>query len=187
MKNDNQCERPCGTCPWLAKNFNKPNPPGFNQIKAEAKANGDKSKYHDWYSLENLKRLWSKGLRHGEKMICHSADPNAADYGGVNAKVEPKICLGAAIIAFLHIKHIESLIKKNLSPAMVQKLYKTKSDYPMSKHGQISWAFDISIGAVTNDYGMPTKTKIPRVIDSEAIQSIKLPWRDEIVNGGKDA
>ena len=46
---------PCSACPWRRENQGKRHPGG-------------------WYSLKNLKRLWS-GLRRGVAMSCHPTDP----------------------------------------------------------------------------------------------------------------
>lgn len=48
-------DRVCAACPWRVENHDKPHP-------------------DDWYSKENLFRLWT-GLREGERMTCHPTDP----------------------------------------------------------------------------------------------------------------
>lgn len=81
------CFKVCESCPWLVKNHGKLHPAG-------------------WYKIANLRRLWN-GLRTGKApgMICHSTDPDSAEYGSVfpiKPTSEPRECGGWLAIASEH-------------------------------------------------------------------------------------
>lgn len=176
-KKQNECDKPCGTCPFLTKNLGRSNPSGFEQMKAErSDAEFDPT---NWYSEKNLTRLWRDGLRKGEAMLCHSSDPNAANYGGTNAKQGgEKLCTGAVLLVFLHIKQLERLIAQNLKPSEVQKQYRAFSKYPMTKDGQVSWVMNFAIGRTDLFGGLPIK----RNIAASLVNEISVPWFDSIIN-----
>jgi len=74
-------EKPCDACPWRI-------------------ANQGKRKPRAWYSLSNLRRLWS-GLRDGERMTCHPTDPDNPLPPGARAlpeDVKTRECTGALIV-----------------------------------------------------------------------------------------
>jgi hypothetical protein len=173
-----ECERACGTCPFLTKNFGRGNPESFESIKAEGKKNGEK--FLDWYSEKNLARLWRDGLRKGEAMICHSTDSTASSYGGTDAKPgNEKVCTGALSIVFRHLKFLEGLIKQELKPQEIQKQYREfAGKYPMTQNGQYIWAWAFATGKVEYPFGLD----IPRALTGETIKEASVPWRDDIVN-----
>lgn len=173
-----ECDRPCGTCPFLTKNFGRENPEGFEKIKADGNKNGEK--LLDWYSEKNLARLWREGLRKGEAMICHSSDSTASRYGGTDAKPgNEKVCTGALSIVFRHVKFIENLIKQELKPGDVQKRYREfAGKYPMTKEGQFIWAWALATGKVEYPFGLD----IPRSLTASTMHDSSVPWRDDIIN-----
>jgi hypothetical protein len=77
---------PCRDCPWRTEN------------------RGRRSK-GGWYSLSNLRRLWS-GMRRGERMSCHPTDPRMAEiadqaYEGFKPAppdAKGKECVGAMVL-----------------------------------------------------------------------------------------
>ena len=88
------CQKVCASCPWLKSNHGKPHP---------AK----------WYSLANLRRLWN-GLRTAKApgMVCHSTDPESADYGStvkVKETSEKKECVGAVILIIKHCNEMQAV------------------------------------------------------------------------------
>lgn len=168
----------CGTCPFLTRNFGRPSPEGFVRATSGESAKGHV--FYEWYSKKNLIRLWRDGLRKGNAMICHSTDPNASQYGGKNAVpgIE-KICTGSLAALFQHLKFIEQLIKKGLSPREVQKQYREKAGaYPLTKEGQASWAWNFAIGKTD----FPIGTDIPRSVDPSLLSDVSVPWQDDIIN-----
>lgn len=175
------CDKPCATCPFLTKNFGRENPAGFNILRARAKAKGEK--LLDWYSDKNLIRLWREGLRKGEAMLCHSSDSNASAYGGFNASEgHEKICTGALLAVFLHIKYLEKLILDQLNRREVQELYRMAAGkYPLTKKGQSVWVMNFAFGRVGYPYGL----KIPPNIEGAAGKEISVPWEDTIINRTK--
>lgn len=158
MTKKNDCDRACKTCPFLTANHGKPNPEGVEILRAE---NGEG--LTDWYSEENLRRLWMNGLRHGEGMICHSTDPTASSYGGKDArKGVQKPCTGSLIAVFKHIKYLETILKENKHSAQkAKRIYfeKTRKE-GLSDQGIQNWIHDIGIGWITNRLGMPV-LKLP--------------------------
>jgi hypothetical protein len=87
-------EKCCNTCGMLACNKDKKTPEGSTE---------------DWYSQANVDRLWKDCKSSGQFLICHSTDPNAADYGG-NPKIKAgkeTACLGLTLWIFMHIKVFE--------------------------------------------------------------------------------
>ena len=174
MKNE-KCEKPCGTCPFLKKNLGKPNPARLEELKLEQ----PDFDWNDWYSETNLKRLWNGGVKKGGVMLCHSHDPNASEYGGKDATGEAKICLGSALIAFLHIKYFENFLG-NMPLPVARKKYKEKAGkYPMTKDGISEWVMMIGFGRTALMGGL----RIPRNIDGDVIAEIGVPWNDAIING----
>lgn len=73
--------KPCTVCPWRTANQGKPHP-------------------HGWYTVANLRRLWSK-LRRGEMMTCHATDPSnpiPEGYKAVPEAATTRECSGAIIV-----------------------------------------------------------------------------------------
>lgn len=104
--------RPCGTCPWRPENHGAENPEGWEETNQQIQEEHGES-LEDWYSEENLRRLW-EGLRTGRApgMICHATDPNADDYGGDPAKEgHERYCTGALILQMRHLKLMEAVLE----------------------------------------------------------------------------
>jgi hypothetical protein len=98
----------CETCPWLRKNHGRPPKEGW---------------YKGWYTERNLRRLWT-GLRTGAApgMICHSTDPNNAEYGGPG-KVKAghlQECGGAVLLVALNLKAVEEGRPQPIQPPMTK-------------------------------------------------------------------
>lgn len=78
---------PCKDCPWRTANQGKRHPDG-------------------WYTVKNLRRLWT-GIKDGEAQSCHPTDPNnevspAAQAAGYRPAPEGSAvleCRGAVILA----------------------------------------------------------------------------------------
>ena len=162
-----KCENPCATCPFLTKNHGRENPNGFTEKKKN-----DKSLI-DWYDSRNLTRLWRDGIRKGEAMLCHSSDPEAAKYGGTNAKKgHEKLCTGSVILVYKHLKFLERTIKKLENPKLVQQLYRAKAGkYPMTKEGQAIWLWNFAIGKTNVFNGLI----VPKIISREIAEQVTTP------------
>jgi hypothetical protein len=162
-----ECASPCATCPFKRENFGKPNP--------EEDHGG---KFFDWYSTENLRRLWRGGLSKGEAMICHATDPHASAYGGRDAAPGlERICTGALVVIYRHLKFVEHLLQ-DLKRGEAMKLYRAASLYPMTRDGLLSWAWNIAHGRTDLIGGLP----LPLALSQEALDSCGVPWRDELAN-----
>lgn len=177
---------PCSTCPFRRKNFGKPNPEGFDPKRAEAERGG---RFFDWYSEANLRRLWTKGLRHGEAMICHATDPGAAAYGGKPAAPGcERLCVGALAVVFLHAKFVENFLNENPTskPAETLRAYRAAAGrFPMSREGLVSWTLQINTGRAGGriiGVGLP----LPASLSSAAVKAVGVPWPDSIVNPAKE-
>jgi len=136
--NSQQTVSVCASCPWLKQNHGQPHPAG-------------------WYKLSNLKRLWN-GLRTGKApgMVCHSTDPESADYGStkkVPETVKPRECAGAIILCIRQCNEAGKDIAA----------YKQRHQYPMNKAGFATW-----VGR-SFDFFNP----LPKVAENEDVQ---LPW-----------
>ena len=177
MKNKN-CNRPCGTCPWLTSNHGRNNPENLEKLKQEQ----PDFDWYDWYSVKNLKRLWRQ-LSQGEVMACHSSDPNASEYGGKDAKnSEIRLCLGAVALVYKHIEYIQNFLNKGWKGANVNVLYRRAAgDFPLTKRGQSEWVMMFAIGRTDFTGGL----EIPREIDSKSYELVSVPWNDSIVNKNK--
>jgi hypothetical protein len=172
---NNKCDKPCGTCPWLKQNHNKPNPANLEQLKQDQ----PDFDWEDWYSEKNLARLWKGTVKTATPMVCHSHDPNASTYGGKDAKViEPKLCVGQLIAVFKHIKYQEKLLNKGISGKNLHTLYKQKAGkYPMKKDEVGAWVMMFAMGRA--DFG---GQPFPRVIDGDSAKQVAVHWKDEIIN-----
>lgn len=97
----------------------------------------------DWYSQENMDRLWNDARESGKFLVCHSTDKDAATYGGdLNVKTEKKkVCLGFTVWVFMHIKVYESV---KCSFTKYQKA--VGLDVAMSKWAMGEAAFSIQLG-----------------------------------------
>ena len=101
-----KCLRVCETCPWLIKNHNKQHDAG-------------------WYKTTNLRRLWA-GLRTGNApgMICHSSDPNSAEYGGkpgIKAGQE-KECAGALTLIIANVNAVSKGVTQPHQPPLSKRV-----------------------------------------------------------------
>lgn len=85
-----KCARPCGSCPWLAK----------NQTRDVVLASPIDGRGTHWFAVENLRRHWRGIAEDGSMMPCHSTDPNAPLYGGKFTRAkESHICVGITVLA----------------------------------------------------------------------------------------
>jgi hypothetical protein len=170
-----KCSSPCATCPFLKSNFGKPSPEGFDPRRATAQHG---RRFYDWYSLENLRRLWNGGIRKGEVMICHATDPGAEVYGGKSAAPgNERPCLGSIAVVIRHLKFIEGLIKEGRQPNEWPKLYRAAAGpYPLTKAGMFAWAMMVNTGRTDLLGGMP----IPESLPAAAVEACGVPWLDRI-------
>lgn len=155
--------RCCNTCPFLEENTGKPNPEGHENSKAN----------QDWYSDENLLRIW-KEICNGEVLQCHSFDPEAASYGGTNAKGGKRIiCLGSLALVFTHINHFGELFEKNRKTAYAK--YKKQSEFPMSREALSIYVSYIQFGTTSLLGGL----KVPNSI--KETRKLRIAWEDELL------
>lgn len=176
-----ECSSPCATCPFLKANLGKPNPDGFDPRSAEARHGG---RFYDWYSPENLRRLWTGGIRKGEVMICHATDPGAAAYGGkAAAPGGERPCIGSLAIVMRHLKYIETLIGAKGKPRDWTKAYHDAAGpYPLTREGMFAWAMMISAGRTDLFGGLV----IPASLSADAVEACGVPWNDPVGNGERD-
>lgn len=89
-------EKCCSTCGMLESNRGKETPKGGTSNI-------------DWYSQENMNRLWESTRKYGEYLICHKTDSNPDQNGGVEniKKGRETACVGLATWIFMHIKIYE--------------------------------------------------------------------------------
>ncbi len=97
--------RVCETCPWLRKNHG---------LKHPAK----------WYTKGNIKRLWN-GLRtaNAPGMVCHSTDPDNADYGGkgnVRPDFRKQECAGALILVIQNVNAVSAGLPQPNQPPLTK-------------------------------------------------------------------
>lgn len=73
--------KPCAQCPWRLENQGKDHP-------------------YDFYTEENLKRLWDQVRNGGKMQSCHLTDPSHPDHLAVGTKPDAKIqeCPGSVIL-----------------------------------------------------------------------------------------
>lgn len=184
MKRRNESASPCATCPFLRANFGRPNPEGYDPKKAEAE--NPEQRFFDWYSEQNLRRLWTGGLSKGEAMICHATDPHADRYGGKPAAPGcERVCIGALAAVFLHAKFVEALIRAepNARPAQTLKTYRAAAGrFPMTRGGLVRWTLQINEGrAGANRVGLGGLV-LPASLSASVVESVGVPWLDPIVN-----
>ena len=134
--------KPCSNCPWRKSNQGKPHP-------------------HGWYSVKNLRRLWS-GLRTSRApgMTCHPTDPNNDVPEGCRAAPEgseAKECAGALLLVQRELGMLEKDLKGYL---------KTRGRRGLTKEGVAWWG--ISRGALAGT--MMGGDKMPRIEDDPDIQ-----------------
>lgn len=91
------CDKCCNSCAFLKLNLGNQNPPPEEV--------NDKSQVNDtqWYSQENIDRLWQETRSVGTFLTCHSTDPR------YYAKSKNKLtaCLGFTFCIYMHIKIFE--------------------------------------------------------------------------------
>lgn len=87
---DNDKDRACSGCPWLAK----------NQTPAAVKASPIDGRGQHWFSKENIERHWKAAGEIGSMLPCHQTDQNAPLYGGKAVKPQDaRICVGLTVLA----------------------------------------------------------------------------------------
>jgi hypothetical protein len=85
----NKC---CHTCCYPRKNSSK--------VQIDSTGN-------NWYSQENIDRVWNQGRYTGIFLMCHQTDPHASDYGGKDSKrgfQETHACVGFAFFVYMHVR-----------------------------------------------------------------------------------
>lgn len=83
----------CNSCAFLEENKDKP-----NKILRECDN-------MEWYSQENLDRLWRDARKYGQFLSCHSTDPT---YIGEKSK-KFLACTGFTMAVFMHVKILEGV------------------------------------------------------------------------------
>jgi hypothetical protein len=184
MKKRPETATPCATCPFLRGNFGRPNPEGYDPKRAEAENPGQR--FYNWYSEENLRRLWL-GIRGGEALICHATDAGAYCYGGKPAAPGcERPCTGALAVILLHLKFVESFVHANpaATPAATMRAYRAAAGrFPMSREGLFAWTLQINSGRAGGNLLGVGGLVIPASVSSETVAACGVPWLDSIVNG----
>lgn len=87
--------KPCNSCACTVCNKGKPNPEISGDIQ--------------WYSQENIDRLWKSAQEMPDFLICHSTDSVVESNGGNKniKKGKEKACIGFVTWVFMHIKIYE--------------------------------------------------------------------------------
>lgn len=158
----------CGGCPFKKSNFGKETP------------NPELTDY-DWYSEENMKRLWD-GLRDGEDMVCHSSDPDSVEYGSeckIKDSHTPHLCYGALLVIFRHAKAFEKMLNEHPdSPDTAYKNYVRQcgSEKPMTMRGLTEFIMKVNFGRTSLLGGLP----MPKNIKDD--DAVGLPWVDRVGN-----
>lgn len=121
----------CNSCAFLRINFGKPNPSPEDV--------NDKSQVSDiqWYSQENIDRLWQDNRNAGMFLTCHSTDPT------YYAKDKKKLtaCLGFVLCIYMHIKIYESC-----NCSFKRYIKKVGEDVAMTQRGMGEAAFSMAMG-----------------------------------------
>lgn len=88
----------CKSCGFLVCNKGKANPNEGSEI--------------NWYSQENIDRLWNEMRGSGIFLICHSTDSNAKEYGGHEGiqKGKEKVCMASTLLVYMHIAIYEHIV-----------------------------------------------------------------------------
>lgn len=89
----NKC---CGSCAFLKCNAGKPNPDPTT-------LNDPAMSCENWYTQQNIDRIWNLTRQKGNFLTCHSTDPS---YYGKKEK-QMTACLGFTLAVFMHIKIFE--------------------------------------------------------------------------------
>jgi hypothetical protein len=172
-----ECSSPCATCPFLRANFGKPNPDGYDPKRAAAER--PDHDFFDWYSEKNLRRIWRGGLSKGEAMVCHATDPGAINYGGKPAAPgHERICVGAFVVVFLHMKEIETLLKSYVRKEAFR-IYRLRAGrFPITQAGMMAWAQMIAFGRT----GLLGGLSLPQSVPGDTVAECGVPWADHITN-----
>lgn len=164
---EQQEEKPCAGCPWLAKN---------QTPAAIAKSPVDGSGGH-WFDHDNIRRHWEAVAEGGSMLPCHETAEHAPLYGGhaVKPGVEGRLCVGLSILArreVLHFMRCGNDFRK-------YKTGKADSGRRFSLQALASWATRfVFVGAIL-DAGS-RQLRIPKVADDPRCT---LPWRDKLHSG----
>lgn len=122
----------------------------------------------NWYSQENLDRLWDALKMSGHWLICHSTDPAAHTYGGDKGikKGKEQVCIGAQWLVYMHIKIMEHFDFKY--GAYVKAVGKNVA---MSQRALCEMTFDMAIGQSSIFGG----AKLAKSIDGSDAEQLVYP------------
>lgn len=155
----------------MAENADKPNPNGWNPDRTKGEFN--------WYTQQNIDRLWKNGLSNGEFMICHSTDPDSENYGWVSTKPgHERLCVGSIMLQYAHFKVFEQKADAlgRATPAKKYASYKLAAGaVPMKRAGMLTWALSMAYGRTHFPLGLP----IPRQLSEN--RPLRVPSGDLVV------
>lgn len=150
-------DKPCTSCPWLAKNQT-------SVVVAGSPQGGG------WFNPKNLQAKWREVGR-GGLMPCHATDSQAVEYGGTYCKAgNERICVGLAILAH---REVTALMQNGGE----YRLYKLRKGLRMTAAGLAAWAARLYYAGATLLIG-GREFVIPKVVDAT---DVTVPWNDEIL------
>lgn len=124
----------CGSCAFLKCNFGKPNPAPENI--------NDKTQVNDtqWYTQENIDRLWKENQDVGTFLTCHSTDPRyyAKDKNKLTA------CLGFVLCTYMHVKIFE--VRGGEKGTFNNYIKAVGKKVAMKRHAMFNAAFSMATG-----------------------------------------
>lgn len=102
----------------------------------------------NWYSQENIDRLWLDGMKTGQYLVCHSTDPNAAEYGGDPGikKGIAQACLGYTVWVFIHIKIYEHFLNSYPKTALRDYTNVVGKKIAIPRYSMMKLAMDFAMG-----------------------------------------
>lgn len=141
-------KRACEQCPWRL-------------------ANQGKKHAYKFYTMANLKRLWSQIRKGGAQQSCHLTDPSHPDHiaSGCKETAVARECPGSVIVVTREIKRMATA-DNTITPELATRYSAERKRHGLTKQGMRYWLIDrIQFGGVPF-FGGP---KFPDVEDDPAI------------------
>lgn len=159
MSENNTCDKPCVTCPWLKANQTK-------EAVAQSPLDGRMIR---WFDPRNLRNHW-RHVADGGMMPCHATDRNAPLYGGKPTAAEQgRVCVGLTILVHREVHHF-MVAGTNFEQ------YRLARGIRMTLLGLASWASRLCYQGAVLEVGRE-KLTIPTISDDARVQT---PWADDI-------
>lgn len=166
--------RACASCPMRSANFGKPNPGDWT-------ADDDRL---DWYTLENIERVWTGTQTEAALLQCHCTVGDHAPHVGKTAKPgKVALCYGHLFLASQHVSLFGEILEAarkhgvDLTPKQSMAIYRRHAGpRPLTADSML----ELTAKLVMHPFFGGLGDVVPESWDGRELPAYGLPWPDPL-------